>query len=337
MGQYDIVKTKQEMEHLLMEASPKLEPFLPAHSGLNYNKFMRSVIVACAKNPKILQCTKLSVLNAVQTAAELGLSCTGTLGSGHLLPFKKECVFVVGYQGLIELIYRTTKINVWAHPVYENDTFEILQGTTEKITHKPALKDAGEVIGFYAVGETPEGKIKTEWMPKKVVDKIRAKSPGRDNDTWKYHYDEMGRKTVVRRLCKYLPVSPEVEQAFAVDDVFEVQHKPVTAPPARENISVDEVLEQAPTRPEQIAIPTTEPLLSSAADAADGQRALELVELAYDDWKHKGGDLKSFSKMCTKKIGTAPEHLSASDAQELFKIVEQTAAANIKRMTKKNK
>ncbi|MGI0119875.1 recombinase RecT [Zooshikella sp. RANM57] len=43
-----------------------------------------------------------------------------------------------------------------------------------------------------------------------------------DSDPWKTHYEEMAKKTVIRRLFKYLPVSVEMQRAVTLEEQAQI-------------------------------------------------------------------------------------------------------------------
>jgi recombination protein RecT len=128
---------------------------------------------------------------------------------------------VIGYRGLIDLARRSGQIvSIAAHEVYEQDKFELEYGLDEKLIHVPSFEEIkGEVIGFYAVAKLVGGGYAFEFMSARQVDLIRdnTQSKGRYGP-WKDHYVEMGRKTVIRRLSKYLPLSVEFQMANSLDE-----------------------------------------------------------------------------------------------------------------------
>ena len=92
-------------------------------------------------------------------AAQLGVEPNTPLGQAYLIPYRNhgqlECQFQLGQKGLIDLAYRSGEItSISAHEVCENDDFEYELGLEEKLKHKPALKDRGAVILYYAVFRT---------------------------------------------------------------------------------------------------------------------------------------------------------------------------------------
>lgn len=200
------------------------ESFTEMIATLAANRVKPDIIVekayfAISKNKDLLVCTKESLLTAIVASALLGLDCTGTLGQGYLVPFGKECVFIAGYQGLIELALKSKRVNqIEARPVYENDMFEVIFGTDQIIRHRPLLVgDRGDFICAYAIADTDKGQ-QIEIMRKDEINVIRDRSPGKGKGPWKSDYSEMCRKTVVRRLIKYIPKSPELIKAVEYDD-----------------------------------------------------------------------------------------------------------------------
>jgi len=115
-------------------------------------------------------------------------------------------------------------ISISAHEVCENDTFEFEYGLDEKLTHRPAMtKPRGEVVAFYAVAKMVGGGHAFEVMSRQQVEEIRDASQNykfareKSQTVWGQHFVEMGRKTVLRRLVKYLPVSIELATAAVLD------------------------------------------------------------------------------------------------------------------------
>ena len=97
----------------------------------------------------------------------------------------------------------------------------------ERLVHKPFLTgDRGDIVGFYAVAKLKGGGVQFEFMSLSEVIAVRdgssgwatAKRFGKEaKSPWGASFSEMGRKTVIRRLCKYLPMSVELATAIAID------------------------------------------------------------------------------------------------------------------------
>lgn len=217
----------KQLQALLASRKDAIAAVLPKH--LDADRLLKIALVAVSKNELLMKCSQTSILQSVMTAAQLGLDCGGALGSAYLVPFydnKKngyECQLVIGFRGLIDLARRSGQIvSIEARIVYENDTFELdysLEGA--KLTHKPCLDgEPGEMRLVYAVGTLKDGGHQFEIMTRAQIEKIRMISQTGKKNTgpWRDHYDEMARKTVVKRLAKYLPISVELSDVIDNDN-----------------------------------------------------------------------------------------------------------------------
>lgn len=207
---------------------------LPKH--LNADRMAR-VALTCFRNvPKLADCDPKSVFAAVLQSAQLGIE-PGLMGEAHLIPYGKECQLIPGYQGLVKLAKQTGQVvDIYAMAVRENDKISVTYGLTRTLDHQPltgkggfpaSQKDRGDIIGFYAVAVFKDGTRTFVLMGKDEIDAVRdgssgyqqAKRYGRaEKSPWVAHYEEMGNKTAIRRLCKLLPKSPELAMAVALDD-----------------------------------------------------------------------------------------------------------------------
>lgn len=191
---------------------------------------------AMSRTPKLLECTGESLACSIMAAAQLGIEPTGMLGQGYLIPYyngkmkKMEAQFQIGYRGLIDLARRSGRIkNVYAINVFAEDTFNVALGTSPKIDHWPNYdgeRSWNTFKGAYAVAEFKDGTTLFEYMTKGEIEAIRRRSKSSDGGPWVTDTLEMARKCPVKRLCKYLPQSPELETALQVD-VDDVHQQPV--------------------------------------------------------------------------------------------------------------
>jgi recombination protein RecT len=182
-------------------------------------------------NPRLAECQPASVFACVIQASQLGLR-PGLLGECYLIPYRQRdegyvCTLQLGYQGLLELVRRSGLVeSISAHLVRDADHFDVQWGTTPGIVHKPFLDgDPGGVRLVYAVARLKGGGAHAELMTLQDVERIRARSQNVINakrygkeTPWDTDWDEMARKTVLRRICKYLPKSPDLATALALDD-----------------------------------------------------------------------------------------------------------------------
>lgn len=186
--------------------------------GCTAERMLKVALMAVNKQPALANCTRDSLLQAIMQSAELGLEPNTPLGLAYLIPYGREVTFQVGYKGMIRLAYQSGGLSsLFARVVYKNDPFAIHYGTDNKIEHRPLLEgDAGPMIGVYAV-MTREGSAipDFEYMTKAQVDAIRARSPAGRKGPWVSDYDEMAKKTAIRRLLKRAPLSPEKSELLA--------------------------------------------------------------------------------------------------------------------------
>ena len=127
-------------------------------------------------------------------------------------------------KGLIDLAYRSGEIQIiQAHAVCENDEFSYEFGLEPKLTHKPAVKDRGEPIAFYAMFKTKDGGYGFDVMS---VDDVRAhaakysKSFNSGFSPWKTNFVEMALKTVLKRVLKYAPLKTEFVRGVTQDETI---------------------------------------------------------------------------------------------------------------------
>jgi recombination protein RecT len=176
--------------------------------------------------PKLAECDPKTILGAMLTAASLGLDIGSGLGHAYVLPFKGIATFVPGYKGLITLGYRTPAISGFnAYVVRPSDEFKVTLGTERHIVHNPKLDDEGAPVAYYALATTANGGVVFDRpMTHAAILRVMQNSPAFKSGgqtPWKTHFEEMGRKTVARRLCKYLPTSAELAYAAQADETLE--------------------------------------------------------------------------------------------------------------------
>ena len=213
-----------EFQQILASRKGAIQSRLPAHMQHLADRIVKIAITSAAKTPKILECTKESVLLSIMQAAELGLEPGGALGEGYLVPYSvkgvQTCQFIPGYRGLISLARRSGQIiSIEAHLVREGDEFDFELGLEPRLVHKPWMGegDQGKIRAVYAVAKLVGGGIQYDVMVKSEIDAIRKRSKSGEFGPWVSDYGEMARKTVIRRLFKYLPVSVEMTRVMEID------------------------------------------------------------------------------------------------------------------------
>jgi len=197
---------------------------LPRH--LNADTMTRIALTCFRMTPKLADCHPASVFACVIQASQLGLR-PGLMGECYLIPYKDQCTLQFGYQGLLELVRRSGLVeSISAHLVHERDEFDVQWGTDPGIKHRPYLDgDAGPIRLVYAVARLKGGGTHAELMTLHDIERIKARSQNVINAArygkqtpWDTDYGEMARKTVLRRICKFLPKSTDLASALAIDD-----------------------------------------------------------------------------------------------------------------------
>jgi len=211
-------KKVASVRDLLERSRTQIALALPKH--MNADRLLRVAMTSVQRNPKLLDCSQVSLIAAIIQSAQLGLEPDDLLGHAYLVPFKTTVVLIPGYKGLISLARRSGEIKaVYARVVYEKDHFKISFGINETLEHIPtAEENPGPIIGCYAVAHFKDGGYQVEWMWKREIDAIRKRSKAANEGPWVTDYEMMAKKTVLRRLCKLLPASVELATAVALDE-----------------------------------------------------------------------------------------------------------------------
>jgi len=199
-----------------------------ADIGMKKQDAMREIsfaIQAVQSNPQLSECPPESILKAVVNAGNVKLSLNPAAKEAYLVTRynrvtrSKEASLEPSYIGLIQLAIRAGGIvSMNAQPVYENDEFRLnIADNNAPVYHSPCLVSSkrGALMGVYAIATLTNGARQVEWMDVEEVNAIRERS-----DSWKAYnegkvktctwltdYVEMSRKTVVKRIIKYLPKS----------------------------------------------------------------------------------------------------------------------------------
>lgn len=204
----------QTLKGLVNQMMPAIKSALP--SVITPERFARIVTTALSSNPKLQDCTHGSFLGAMMTAAQLGVEPNTPLGQAYLIPYKNhgtlECQFQLGYKGMIDLAYRSGQVvNISATTVYENDEFSYSLGLDPVLDHKPCMSgERGNPIAFYAVWKSKDGGYGFEVMSIEDVRKHGQRySKSFGNGPWKTNFEEMAKKTVLKKALKYAPISSD--------------------------------------------------------------------------------------------------------------------------------
>lgn len=231
-------------ESLVIRDAKTLSDFMARQSalatlvpkGMELQRMLQIAVAEIARCPRLKECTLYSFYCTFHRALQMGLELGGPRQLAHAVPFsnkgRMEAQLILGWRGIIHLARQSGEVaSIYTSPVYENDKFEVKMGLTRDIVHEPNLDDPGVFRAAYAVVKYRDGSDDFEVMTKKQIDSIRAAAPGRDSDAWRLWYDEMARKTVLRRLGKRLPQTTILAEQLDKEDNPEGQPetKPVSA------------------------------------------------------------------------------------------------------------
>lgn len=212
------------MKQLMTKMAKEIEAALP--SMISSERFQRVALTAFSNNSKLQQCEPMSFIAAMMESAQLGLEPNTPLGQAYLIPYGSKVQFQIGYKGLLELAQRSGKIKtLYAHEVRENDEFDIDYGLEQKLIHKPLLKGSrGEVIGYYAVYHLDTGGHSFVFMTKQeILEHAMKFSKTFKMGPWQTDFDAMAKKTVIKQLLKYAPLSIEMQKAVSSDETVKSQ------------------------------------------------------------------------------------------------------------------
>lgn len=214
-------KSNGGMRAIIQKMKPEIENALRG-TALDPERFTRLVLSTISSSPQLASCTPESFCAAMMSAAQLGLEPNTPLGQAYLIPYGKQCQFQIGYQGMINLAYRSGQIKkIDAQAVYENDEFDYQLGWDATLYHKPAMKDRGEVIGYYALFKLESGGGNFLFMSYEDVLKHAQKfSKTFKNGPWQTDFDAMAKKTVIKQLLKYAPIAVELQRAINSDETI---------------------------------------------------------------------------------------------------------------------
>lgn len=205
------------VKNLFEAARSRIEEVAPKH--LSPDRLMRVALMTISRTPKLAECTPHSLLNAFMTATQLGLEVGGVLGEAYLVPYKTEATFILGYRGMINLARRSGQIiSIEAQVVREGDLFDFEYGLEMRFRHQPKAEVDQPITHAWALARFRDGGHQLDVMTIRDIEAIRKRSRSSTNGPWVTDFAEMAKKTVVRRLCKYLPLSPEMADAVDASD-----------------------------------------------------------------------------------------------------------------------
>jgi recombination protein RecT len=330
---------------LLERSKAQIAMALPKH--LNADRIIRVAMTSIQRNPQLLECDPISLVAAIIQSSQLGLEPDGILGHAYLVPFRNtkknrmEVQFIPGYKGLIDLARRSGQVNrISAHVVYDNEHFVMEYGTKEILEHKPLPPSTrGDRKGVYAVAVLNDGSPHFEWLWNEEIEAVKRQSKAGNFGPWKTHEDEMIRKTAIRRLVKYLPLSVELAKAAAIDELVDagvstqelfddIDAVPIPRESAN-NKSIDEAFSQMQQPAPEIAEETTvkQPETPQKSEKTSSEDQLFAILDLIDGYKIGPGALTAYVVRALRQ--NKPKDLwTADEAAKVLEEIRKTKGEN---------
>lgn len=191
------------------------------------------------RSEQLKKCSGESILEAVANISRIGLSLNPASKEAYLIPRwssvtkRMEASLEAGYVGLTKLLTDAGSVTAMVcQLVYENDIIDLtLSDNKTPVIHKLNPKEKrGNIIGCYAMGTLLNGDRQAEYMILEEIEKIRDRSETykawKDKKikscTWETDFGEMARKTVIKRIYKFLPRTDrmdKIDNAIQLDNV----------------------------------------------------------------------------------------------------------------------
>jgi recombination protein RecT len=221
----DLDAQRNSLASLLEKASADVRLVIPKH--LSPDRLCRLALSSIRTNKKLAACTPASFVASVMSASMMGLEVNTPAGLAYLVPYEKKdkngnveytlCQLIVGYKGFVALA-RNSGCRVSGHAVYHGDDFDYDQGTTPFLRHKPKGEANEKKLSHaYAIGVEKDGGFVFEVLTRSQIDRRRARSMSGRKGPWVTDYEAMAVKSAVRALARWLPQSPELAMADALE------------------------------------------------------------------------------------------------------------------------
>jgi recombination protein RecT len=289
---YDRVRGLIESDRFRDQIAKALPKHLPP------DRFLRVALTALTRTPRLAECDQASLFGALMSLSQLGIEPDGR--RAHLIPFENrkrgvvECQLIVDYKGLVELAMRSGTVSlIHADVVCDRDVFVYDRGEIK--THSIDFRqDRGPVFAVYSICRFKDGTEKAEVMSRTEVEAVRSRSRAGGSGPWVTDWSEMAKKTVFRRLSKWLPLSPEFRDVLDVEDdrlesldAGSIRRTPPAPRKLRTTIEPDPILPAAdefpgsevrPGVPAQTDGPGPDDLVYTPDPALDAQGLVDTIE-----------------------------------------------------------
>jgi recombination protein RecT len=192
---------------------------------LNGSRMARLIYSEIVRNDKLADCTIASICGVAMACAQTGLE-PGPTAQCYVIPYGGEATFQLSYRGLLTLAQNSDRIiGVAAGVVHEKDpVWEWDEGSDAHVKFQRSLEEErGEPIAAFASLKTSgQGNIVRVMSTAEIeAHRKRFSKDKRDKAAWSTDWDEMAMKTVLKKACKWAPVSTETSRAMEWDGLAE--------------------------------------------------------------------------------------------------------------------
>ena len=305
---------------IVLRMQSEIARALPAHLKNNAERYGRQLITLYQSNRNLQACSLGSQLGALMTAAALGLELSPTLGQCYIIPYKGVASFQLGYKGAIDLAMRSGRIaRIYADVVHEKDTFEYSKGLHGKLIHEDAAEeDRGPVTHVYALAEFTNGGYAFDvWSKARVVAHAKKFSKAYNSGPWQTDWDAMARKTLIMAIWKYLPISTDIQAAYASDNSIREINNANDINNERDVLDMAAIYEAPEAESEALKVPSPDEPLPELEPVDDG------AERAKKTQPRSARDV-------VKESGAPVESPAKPEKTNMEKVAELKAAAGIK-------
>jgi recombination protein RecT len=204
----------------LEKMGPQFQAALPAHIPLE--RFERVVMTAIQNNMDlVIKCSRQSLFNACIKAAQDGLLPDGR--EGAIVAYDTDATWMPMVFGIRKKVRNSGEIKDWdVEVVCVNDRFEHMLGTEKYVRHQIADGPRGDIIKVYSIANLTDEGTSIEIMNIEQVEVVRKQSSRAKSSKSPWNvpafYEEMVKKTVVRRHAKRLPMSSDLDDLIRRDD-----------------------------------------------------------------------------------------------------------------------
>lgn len=246
--------------------NPKTQDYLASVLAEKKSQYVNNIVALVANSDNLQQCEPQSIMFAGIKATALNLPLDPNLGYAYIVPYwdnsttprTRKAQFQIGYKGLIQLALRSGQmLRLNTTDIREGELVEqnILTGdmTVRQVPDRMNKK----IIGYAAYMKLTNGFEKSFYSTREQIEDFantRSKQKDRNGrliGTWVSDFDAMAKKTVLKALLKYAPLSTEMMDALSNDQDGDIT--------ISEEMPTDTIETEAISMDDESTAPTTPP------------------------------------------------------------------------------